>query len=276
MNTSIDLVKIDGLDLPGISLGDVNRPQEHGDFIGGMFLRGRRVILELEAKAVDAAGLEVLWNQMEDAFTPKADPFDQVEEALTYQLPGQALRRIYCRPVRRSLTIDGDWQLGVFHSFVELKASDPRIYDDALQTASTSLATLAGGGLTFGATVPFTFGGAISGGQMTCTNTGKFPVPVIFTISGGTVTNPKIEHIESAKYLDMSQGGSVSVATTDIVTIDTKFKAIILNGTASRGLWLKRPISQWFSLLPGTNTIKFSGTTTGTATLTATWRSGRT
>lgn len=271
MDTAIDLVKIDGLDLPSVSSGDVIRPQEHGEFVGGNFIRGRRVIIAMEGKAPTAADLEVLWNDLEEAFTPKNDSADQVEEILTYQLPGQSLRRIYCRPIRRNMTIDGEWQRGIINVLVELKATDPRIYDDAESSVNIPLASLSGSGMSFNVTFPHGFGGAIVGGQEACINSGKFAVPPTFVISGGTVDNPKIEHIETGKVIDMVG----SLAASDTLLIDVKNKAIILNGTASRDSWLKRPISEFFYLLPGTNTIRFSSTTVGTASLTATWHSGR-
>lgn len=269
--TAIDIVKIDGLDLPGVSAGDVVRPQEHGEFVGGTFIRSRRLIIQLEGKAVDAAALELLWNQCEEAFTPKNDSADQFEEILTLQMPGQLLRRIYCRPLRRNMTIDGEWQRGILNVLVELKATDPRIYDDTESSVAIAMASLSGAGMTFNVTFPHGFGGAITGGQQICVNTGKFATPPTFIISGGTVDNPKIEQIETGKVIQLTG----SLTASDTLLIDVKNKAIILNGTAGRDSWLQRPISEFFYFLPGNNTIRFSGTTVGTATLTAKHRSGR-
>lgn len=123
-----------------------------------------------------------------------------------------------------------------------------------------------GGGFTFPATFPITFGPG-SGGTGALTNNGNMDTwPMIYL--RGALTNPYLYSVERQKFLKLNYTTS---NTTDVITIDMNQRTIILNGTTNI-LTAKDDTADWFSLPPGACNFLFStGSSgdTGTAEVTA-------
>lgn len=135
-------------------------------------------------------------------------------------------------------------------------ATDPRIYAAASLVPSTSFPTGGAGGLSFGgagAAAPFVFSGAVSGGSIDCTNSGTYETPYTITITGPVVA-PLVEHSVQGRSLSFTG----TLAAGETLVIDSRAKTVLLNGTASRYSWLTTA-SQWFTLEPGPNALRFSG-----------------
>lgn len=131
-------------------------------------------------------------------------------------------------------------------------ASDPRIYLDTLVQVSTTLPT-SSGGLTFSASAPFVFGTGGTGGTLDATNLGTHETPYVIVFTGPLVA-PSLEHVEQGKILSFTG----TLAAGETLVVDSASHTVMLNGTASRYLWLTAA-SQWFTLEPGANGLKFSG-----------------
>jgi hypothetical protein len=132
-------------------------------------------------------------------------------------------------------------------------ATDPRIYTAASLAPSTTFPTGGTGGLSFSAAAPFVFSGAGAGGSLDCTNSGTYETPYTITITGPVVA-PVVEHSVQGRSLSFTG----TIAAGESLVIDSRSRTVLLNGTASRYSWLTTA-SQWFTLEPGPNAIRFSG-----------------
>lgn len=258
----ISTQQVDGLDsLPDMDVSDAPRGQMDGMFPGYDVLRGRTIQQILRVINKNPVTREAELGLFRAAITKQS-----VDLPLTFQVDGQGLRRVYCRPRKRELTQDRRLvAFGLGEPRVEFFAADPRIYDDALQTASTGLAVL-GTGLGFNATPNFSFGGASSSGDIIAVNAGDFPGPWTASITG-PITDPYIQLVGTGQRIALT--GTVAVG--DTLLFDSLAKSIMLNGTASRYNLIKAG-SEWFSLAPGSNQVTF-GASSGSGTLTLNWRS---
>lgn len=260
-STDIDVIRVAGLGGPAIASNDATRPQVDGLFPGVDLARGRTISFELEPLAADDAALDALLASIRKATNPRRTG----ELPLTMQLQGQTPRRINCRCRRREIPWDLTYLYRVPTVFLDFFATDPRIYDDTASNGSTAI-TVPGTGLAFNATPPFSFGGATSGGQIPVSNAGDFAAPWTATITG-PVTDPRLDLLSTGQRLSLVG----TVASGDTLTLDSQARSIILNGTASRYSMLQAG-SQWFDLPVGSDTVTF-GATSGTGSLSLTWRS---
>lgn len=84
-----------------------------------------------------------------------------------------------------------------------------------------------------------------------CYNYGALNTDIIFTITGGSATNPSITHLETGRELTLPS------FTNKTVVVDTGRKIITINGEEI----LSGSNMKFFSLLPGTNGFLFQGET---------------
>lgn len=245
--TQMQLEKAVGLeDLPPVKVGDVQRSQKPGSFAGVDYPDPRVIGIDL----LIFDGATPIRTLLESLKAVTITVEGQTLLPLVFQVPGNTSRRVYVRPRRRLIPIDLDYSFRKAHAALEFLAVDPRIYDDTLTALSTTLPS-GSAGLTFNATADFSFGGAVTGGFVTAINLGNYRAPWTATIPG-PVTNPSIQHVGLGVALNFT--GTVN--TGESLVIDSDAQTVLLNGTASRYSWLN-PGSQWFEVLPGTNTINF-------------------
>jgi hypothetical protein len=246
------LTQLDGLhDAPEVRTSDQMRARSHGLFAGTDYLGGRSIIAEVEVVAPHPS--ETVWQSFSSALIVGAE----TETPLGFQIPGLAGGvdvQVGARVRKLSLPIERAYLNGHGRAVVEWFATDPRVYSQTLTTATASQATVAGTGVTFPVTFPLSFGGAVSGGQLTATNTGEFPAPWTATISG-PIDNPTLENITTGETLAFVG----TVATGETLVVDSLARSVLLNGTASRYSWLVVG-SQWFGVQPGANAIRLAGT----------------
>jgi len=104
-------------------------------------------------------------------------------------------------------------------------------------------------------------------------NNGNFPAPVTFTIIG-PVNNPVIDNDS------LAPGNSIyiiyNLGTSDIVTVNTLDRSVLLNGYSRPDL-LDVQNTTWFDLAPGQNNLRLRGNAMVTAKtlLTATYQDAR-
>lgn len=136
---------------------------------------------------------------------------------------------------------------------ISLVASDPRKYSAAVTVLTAALPT-AGVGRTYNRTYTLTYGALGSTGFVTPNNLGDYATGATIDFLG-PVTNPAVEHIESGSRLAFN----ITLSNTDTLTVDLMSHTVRLNGTASRRSSLSFN-STWFTLQPGINTLRFTGT----------------
>lgn len=260
--TSIDVVTTDGLEsLPTLRTSDLPRAGRHGEHAGQDLAAGRTIVFELELSAATDAAFRALVDEVRAATTPQ-----ETEVPLIFQHPGAVAQRVMARPRRRSAIQDVAFGLGFGRVAVELHATDPVIYADAEGTGSVGFPA-GGTGRTYPRTYPRVYGSSGTTGLVVATNDGDFPVEWTATITGPWV-NPTITHVGLGRTLTVN----VTLASGEVLTVNSETKSILLGGTASRYSSLVQPAA-WFDLAPGSNEIRFGGAS-GSGTAGLAWRSG--
>jgi Siphovirus-type tail component, C-terminal domain len=270
-NTSVELKKINGLDLPTIRSGDSERPREHGMFVGLDVMSGGELTLEGDLQA-DGVSFAHAWQALSSATVPMG----VVEAPLYMGLPGYGTLVSMCRVRKRSIPIDIQFALGELAGVTLLfAASDPRLYSTPTQTASVSPPGTSSG-FTFPLTFPLSFGGGGVAGVLSLNNTGNIEVKPILTIEGPckdpSITLASAEGSPNLTFeLEMAAGDRL-VLNTDMHTA-TYYTA---GSTIGATRWYTlAPGSQWFTLPPGVSTLQFlTRDPTPSGTLTAEWASG--
>lgn len=137
---------------------------------------------------------------------------------------------------------------------IELRASDPRRYDDVSQTLETTdVAT--GGGMTFPLAFPIDFGDSFSGGTVTIDNTGDYEAPFTARING-PVTNPIVEDISGLGQITFD---GLTVNSGDYVDIDVQDRTVVHSDGASRFQYVDFAATTWWKLPESTSTIRLRG-----------------
>jgi hypothetical protein len=106
-------------------------------------------------------------------------------------------------------------------------------------------------------------------GTVDVVNAGKVPAPWRARITGPTSGGapPVIDHLGTGERLAFTANGGLVIPTSQWADLDSRDRSVLLGGTADRRLNLNN-FSTWFSLAPGVNPIRF----TGSGTLELFWR----
>lgn len=255
----------DGLfNTPQIRVGDIARAQAHGVIAGQDWLGSVAIAFDIVITGTSRTDAETQLQLLLAAFAPSA-----VDVPLDVRISGAPDEyRMYGRPRGVQTALGKGLLSGTIRARCEFVATDPRRYSTTLQTASTGLGT-ATGGLAFPAVAPFVFGAGGTGNTMSCPNPGTFPTPWVATFTGPLVA-PTITHVASGKALILS---GANLAAGETLVVDSKARTVLLNGTASRYLWLAAA-SQWFDLDPGANSVNLTGAS-GAGNVSIAWRAAR-
>jgi hypothetical protein len=260
--TPYGLVSLEGLDdLPEIRTADEARAGDHGSHRGNDLAGVRIVTVELDIVATTSTTFDVAVNALQ-----AASVLQSAETTFAFQRRGKVKQQVGARPRRRRIPNDLAFQMGFGRATLQLDASDPRIYAQALSSAATGLPSAAGG-LTFPATFPLTFGAVSSANTILAVNSGNFAARPLLVMTG-PVDTPTVLHTTSGRYLTFA----ISLAAGDTLTVDLDARSVLLNGTASRRSALSAD-SSWWELTPGSNTVQYNAAATTASTLTMTWRS---
>ncbi|MFF3557320.1 hypothetical protein ACFYXL_28385 [Streptomyces tsukubensis] len=136
-DSAISIVAVDGLvSLPDVRTSDLTLVQQHGMYPGDDYLNGRTVTLTLEVYGSTDAEFAQELGRVYAAFAPTGP-----EKPLRFRLPGLAAGAtafVNVRPRRRSGPVDLNFAHRVCNIVVELFATDPHIYGDALVSLTLS------------------------------------------------------------------------------------------------------------------------------------------
>lgn len=247
--TNYHFLTVTGMDMMTLRNTDFERMANHGDVPSGReTMQARTIRMNMAVKGADKAATVLLMDALGKAFRPAPDTL----VTATIKWYGRDLVLTTGRPRRMEWSYDGDWiQGGVLRPTAEFRAFDPIFYDYGL---STSIITIGAGSTS-----------STGGGQ----NDGNIPVQPLLSIAGPTV-NPRILNTTDAgKTIRID----VTLAGGDTLLVDVYNRKVLLNGVDRYDL--VRSDNQWWSLLPGSNSITYSRTgTSGSSAMTMTWRSG--
>ena len=178
--------------------------------------------------------------------------------------PANGLQFINARVRASKLTVDPEYTYGYIKAQYDFFCTDPRYYDNGVQTATMTYTTPLG--RTYPRVYPLTFGGGSNTQFATVTNSGTTSTYPLISIHG-PVTNPVIGSITANASLNFNY----TMAASDVISIDLLNRTILLNGNPARNLLLGS--STWFNAAVGINQFYFtgSGTTAGTTTASVQW-----
>jgi len=252
----VDITNVTGLDNPEFRITEREREGMDGGFVDATFEKMRTIVLEGTIFNVTDDFLDLLKSN----YAPSADA-----QPFYFKAPGQQERIIYCKSYGVRYAWERPRSYGIVNVQIQLKAEDPTIYGDLLEDTAEIGTSESGFG--FDLSFPFGFGLADSTGAAVLYNRGNKNCGATLEIVG-PVTNPRIMHNESDGDLQFN----IDLTDGDTLTVDLREKTIMLNGTTNRRGTLLNT-STWFLLVPGTNTIRFLGTSSGSPVLNCTARS---
>jgi hypothetical protein len=270
--TSIGLKSISGLrDLPAIRAQDQERWQGDGAYPSPAYT-GERV-LQIVWELTLATNLESSLSSLAAGFQNVTDPSavcmtsaDYLTQlasagtkpvsALTIQLPNRPNPfMVFGRPTKYNAPIDANYQYGQVNVTSEWTASDGLLYDAGVNTATVTVA-YSTGGAPFPWTFPVHFGTS-TGGIFTAANAGSYPASPVYKITG-PVTNPKILNTATGQYITVK----LTLATGDVLIIDTQSRAIRLNGVNRNNVL--DTTSAFFKIPAGGTSLQFASSDSGT------------
>jgi hypothetical protein len=242
-------------DSPGPRSEPLERPGADGDYDGEPTLDARTVTVEGAIVAPDRVSLQVAMDRVAAVLTgsQRYDTLTVDESArglsrqASVRLGGQTL-------VARTGPVSASLSLSLF-------APDPRRYSSELHSETVSRFQ-PGGGFTFPASFPISFGANGSDGTASVSNAGTTATWPVLRFTGPT-TNP---------YATLVGGGTVAAAITlaagQELVVDCGLRSVLL-GSASRRQFLTS--DDFFAIPPGTSEIYFSADD-GAGQLTVEWR----
>lgn len=135
---------------------------------------------------------------------------------------------------------------------IQLEAPDPLLYLDGTITSGQQSRPTSGG-VKYNPTVTYPLiYGTTTGGIATVNNPGTADVkPVVYL--RGAMTNPTFTSQDTGSTISLN---IVTANPTDVIKVNMATHSVTLNDTSI--LYAKSSDSDWFSLVPGVNTIRFS------------------
>lgn len=137
---------------------------------------------------------------------------------------------------------------------IQMKASDPRKYSKELHNIANTLSTSSTQGRAYPRNFYYSFGAITSDSVLHARNDGNYHSYGVLRVSG-PVRNPRLYHVEQNKFLQINE----TIATDSFIDINLRTRTIKLNGKQFKRSALSTD-SSWFTLGPGENSIRFTGT----------------
>lgn len=251
--TQYKILSIAGLGQGEIRKSDLVRPTAHGNYFGVDTYDGRQAVVSLyisgQGSATAALALyDALVTQWQLA--PNQDTTQ-----LTFQLPGRTgALALIGRPRKIAVTDDfASLKSGIIRVELEFYSAFHAIFSAAVTPYVVSPAA-ATSGRTYNKTFNYSYGGAASGNANVVNNGTTYYWPVI--LIKGPCINPFVQNVTTGQTFSTS----ITLGSSDTLTIDMDAKTMVLNGTASR-MNAYVPGSTWWFLVPGSNNILYNATT---------------
>ncbi len=233
------------LESPEVRSSDRTLLQRHGASAGTDYLGARVVQLGFTVLDDPAALADVL-----SAFQPASG-----DKVLRFAVPGLAggSGRLTARVRKRSAPVDVAYASGAARFDVELYAADPVLYADQATTARVLPLAPRGSVKAFPFRFPF---GVLKAGAVyisppaDITVSGNTPTWPVYTITGPAL-NPSVINRSTGERLTVQ----LSVPTSEVLTIDTRTRSVMLNGASRYGALTAESV--WFPFRPGVVQLEF-------------------
>lgn len=245
---------IDGWDGPPTAGAVAQRAADHGGWHGPQYFAPRPLTLRVSADAPTQAARDAARARLQQAVP--------VNELATLVYAEPTPKQVY---VRRSGSLTEACPTLTSCDFdVGLVAPDHRKYGLDLRAAVIHAPATAGTGITPPLTPPLSPPDAAPPASAEAYNYGNTETRPVVTVTGA-VTAPVLANLRTGQAVSYP---SLVLATTDTLVVNFDTRQGLLNGAFRPAA----PISAWWELLPGTNTIQLSGESDGSGGATITWR----
>lgn len=219
----------------------VQKPRQSGSFSGRGFAQARTIVAKGHLIAPSNQAAEEAMDRL-NAAVPLGNTLVQVT---------QSGRNRWQRFHRSDDVLDKWLNDHVVEWSLQMASDDWRKFG-ADVVATTKLPSTTGG-LTVPFTVPFTINATTVTGQVSLTNPGNEPGPVILRIDG-PCQGPVITHVSSGAQLVFSS--SLVLGPGEFLLIDMERRTVMANGQASRSGYITS--RGWSQFDPGVNTYSFT------------------
>ncbi len=246
-STNYIVHNVQGFGVPNVRVGDTDRPLDHGLFYGRDFISGRTITIDLTVIGTSDSDAMNNLDALLAAWTPVSSDATTTKP-LIVNLAGLADRQLNGRPRRASADVSRMVGNRIPVS-LEYVAADPRVYSNALKSATLVLAQSTTG-RAYNRAYNYGYGAGSSASQL-LTNAGDFATRPVVTING-PVTNPFLENTTAGQTLFLS----ITLASGDVLVVDFDARTVILGGTASRYSAVQSGSTFW-ELAPGSSSIRF-------------------
>lgn len=239
------------LDVPErVGTSEIYGDRHGGSYNGLGYIGIRRPILSVAAQAeADGTAAHALLEELMRIVSQ-----GNADGTLAVRREGKDTRLLFCHPMRTDFP--GGWELhkGLARGSVEFEAVDPMWYSvDELEHGSGMADP--GGGRLYARTYPMTYGLSLGSGDLVVTNYGNMDSYPILLIRG-PVVSPVIQNASQDMYVQFD----TDVAAGQVLRVDMAAHTAVIDNFANRRGSL-HPLSQWWSLSPGDNQIRFLGQT---------------
>lgn len=259
-------------DLPQVRTGDLEKGSIDGMYPGLNLLGLRSLVIQWDTTGA-LVPVETALQTLSGALQSVPDPTAVVMTAGDYlrqqagigavkpisaiavKLPGRTYSTLlFGRPVKHALKLDQQYQFGQAKPTTQWDCPDGAIYDFTTVTGTCGLPSPTSG-LTWGSAFPWSWGSS-TGGSFTLNNTGSYYATPYFVVKG-PCTNPIITNQATGQYIALN----ITLAATDVLTVDTQSGVVTLNQTATAAPNRNGAVrvgSTYFRVAAGTTTIGFS------------------
>lgn len=239
---------VEGLDAPEYREDTYDKPGEDGIVLSSLLYGARVVTFPGELIATDAATYETRRRALVAACAIQRDDDGQPTPTVV-SLTTQAGNSYFFRGYPRRPVLPNEWgTTGKFN--LNFVVPDGLLYEND-QLLFGPITPPSGGGVLVPADVPASLAGT-TGGAETVTNPGNTTSKPVLTLYG-PLTNPYVSNTGTGTYMQLNY----TIAGGNYVVIDMANKTIMLNGNSSI-LSVKESGSDWFGIVPGSNSISLS------------------
>lgn len=250
---------LQGWDGPDVRATWTDRQADHGAWAGPGYFGARVITVAGTVTAPDAGTLATALEQLAAAVALTDTTLVVGEPTPRQATVRRSAKLLVARQTDRVATYS-----------VQVTAADPRRYSTTQQTATVGLPSTSGG-LAPPLTPPLTIPATTTPGTVTASNAGTIATRPLLTLTG-----PVAQPVIITTYPDGSTrtlSYSDSLATGDVLVIDTDAHTVVLNGSVSRRRYLSLS-GQWPDIpAGGTVTVAYRAAATTTSTCSVSWRS---
>jgi hypothetical protein len=237
-------------DLPAVDSGNALRPSSHGAW-SGIKLLGERIITWSGRFAPSKANWNAEMVRLRNAFLV---PFDENEIQITVRMRDETLIALGALTNR---ALPGDYSYSAYgaHLTLQWECADPNKYGTVLKNNAIGLQGITTDGLIYPLVYPLSYGTPRTPSTGSVTNNGNIEAPIKVYFRG-PLNNPSLINETTNRKLRFV----ISLSDTDILSVDTRTGAVLLNNTVDR-LYTRDTTSspiRLFTVQPGDNSMRFS------------------